>query len=100
MKSNSSFLKADPLTGPLGHGLRQHPRTVSGMCGYICGSEKPVRSELRQTAAITDFVGQRAPHVFLTQVPVVLPFVGPIKALGSFVTSVNPQDGFCESLAD
>lgn len=61
---------------------------------------KPLWSVLGQTAAITDFVGQSAPHVFLTPVPVVLPSVGPIKALGSFVTSVNPQDGFCESLAD
>jgi hypothetical protein len=68
--------------------VRIHPR-----------QRKPVRSALGQTAAITDFVGQRAPHVFLTPVPVGLPSVGPIKVLGSLVTSVNPQDSFCESLA-
>jgi hypothetical protein len=66
----------------------------------ITGPSPKIYEARDMLAAITDFVGQRAPHVFLTPVPVVLPSVGPIKALGSFVTSVNPHDGFCESLAD
>lgn len=52
-----------------------------------------------QEATITDFVGPHAPHVSLAPVPVGLPSVGAVEALGAFVAGEDPLDGFCKSLA-
>ena len=52
-----------------------------------------------QEAAVTDFVGPHAPHVFLTPAPVGAPYIGAVESLGLLIADEDPHDGLCISPA-